>query len=118
MIESTNRTLPTVAQATKSNISHMLNEALSTLANMQEMIEKPETFISDTLNEFFDCYIEKANKGKNLDTLALMTYAAQHYQVYIETALEYVKRISEDMESLYTDLTNVYQCMPGGVNNE
>ena len=124
MIENTNQTFPTVAQATKINIPLALNEALAAISDMQVMIEKPEIFISDTLNDFFDYYIKTARNRKNLDaldtlnTLALMTSAMQHYRIYIESALEYVKRISEKMEALHTDLTSVYECMSGGIDDE
>lgn len=91
--------IPSFAEVNRQKKSEsIINDAMATVTDVLTRLEKPTTFLYDTLNDFFDHYEELENK--DVAELTCMWYSAQHYKVYIESVLEYILNISKILNSL------------------
>lgn len=93
-----------------------LNDVLSTITALSVQIEKPKIFLHDTLSDFFDHY-EKL-KHRDTDELFCMWYSAKNYKVYVESALEYIWKVSESINTLNNELEATYDHLFKSVDND
>lgn len=94
-------------------VSAEINELMSEITDMQIKVEKPITFLYDVLNDFFDHY--EMCKDKDINNLICMWYSVKHYRIYIETVLEYILNLSEQLEQIHNELTITHDMLSGGV---
>lgn len=105
------KNFPTITELHKA--SDTLNKAMADISDIQVKLEKPTTFLYDTLSGFFDKY-ENAEQ-KDMDTLTFMWYAAQSYKVYIESTLEYILSVSAKLDSVHDLLSDEFNALNGEV---
>lgn len=104
---------PTITEAyAQQEAKIALDTTMSTITDVLTRLEKPQTFLYDILNDFFDHYEEC--KDRDLQNLICMWYAAKHYKVYIESTLEYILTISEELNTLYGKVSTAYNYFYGG----
>lgn len=105
------KNFPTIAEIRSA--SDTLNKAMADISGIQTNLEKPTTFLYDTLSGFFDKYEDA--KHKDMDTLTFMWYAAQSYRVYIESTLEYILSVSEKLDNVHDLLSSEFNALNGCV---
>ena len=111
---STNGTTVNPNSELLHNISLSLNQAMAAITDVQSDLEKPQTFLYDTLSNFFD-YVEE-HDNKDIETLLYMWYSIQHYKVYVETALEYILNIPRKLGQIHHNLQTEFDSLTGGVS--
>lgn len=94
-------------------VSDTLNTAMADISDIQVKLEKPTTFLYDTLSGFFDHYEEL--ETRDMDSLMFMWYAAQSYKVYIESTLEYILNASKKLDNVHDLLSDEFNALNGGV---
>ena len=103
-------TIPTLVETTTS-IADTVNKALASISDIQVDLEKPDTFLNDTLNGFFYYYGEYALQ--DTEKLKLMWYAARSYRVYVESTIEYIRGVLEKLQDTHDSLQGLHMFLKG-----
>ena len=70
-----------------------VSDTLTTILDAKDDLEKSSTFLVDTLEELFEKYRDP--EKRDIETYTFMWYALQHYEIYVNAAVDYINNVMD-----------------------